>query len=504
MKKIENTSIDQVNKVSLPIFLKSIANYKKNLFKAGMILLLCLSQISCKKFVEIDVPQNQLVTSSVFNNSETAVAALTAVYSQMMDKEFMPYMISLYCGLAADELTNYSTETNLRVYTNSLTAADAPTNKIWTLGYSFIYQANSVFEGCGSSENLLPAIKKQLMAEALFIRAYWTFYLVNLFGEVPLITSTNYINNAIAPRADIEMIYSQIVEDLLYAQENLNEEYVDGNSISNTTDRIRPNKYAAKALLSRVYLYHSEYNKAEQFATEVINNKAKYDTVGINTIFLKNSKEAIWQLMKPTPTQGINTWEGAYFILTSRPMSNFQNSSTISDRLYESFETGDLRKDLWIGKYTDTDQTPSVDYFFPNKYKVDNSGNVTEYSMLLRLAEQYLIRSEARAKQGNLNGAIEDVDVIRNRAHLPLIKDVNPAIDEDELLKAILKERQAELFTEWGHRWLDLKRTGKINDIMSAEAPIKGGSWDDWRQLWPIPQQELLNNSKLVQNFGYN
>jgi hypothetical protein len=72
-------------------------------------------------------------------------------------------------------------------------------------------------------------------------------------------------------------------------------------------------------------------------------------------------------------------------------------------------------------------------------------------------------------------------------------------------LNAILTERQHELFTEWGHRWLDIKRLGKADEIMSGIAPLKGGTWQSYKQLFPIPVQDIQRNPSLKghQNPGY-
>jgi len=112
------------------------------------------------------------------------------------------------------------------------------------------------------------------------------------------------------------------------------------------------------------------------------------------------------------------------------------------------------------------------------------------------LAEQYLIRAEARTNLGNINGAQEDLNIIRNRAGL----DNTTASTPSELLIAILKERYVELFTEHGHRWFDLKRMGFADDILS---PIKE-HWQTTDILLPIPETELQMNSNLKpQNSGY-
>jgi hypothetical protein len=115
--------------------------------------------------------------------------------------------------------------------------------------------------------------------------------------------------------------------------------------------------------------------------------------------------------------------------------------------------------------------------------------------MVLRLGEQYLIRSEARAQQNDLSGSESDINIIRSRALLSGISNLS----RDELLDTIAHERQVELFCEWGHRWFDLKRTGKLSAILR---PIKP-NWNDYAQLYPIPVTELANDPNLTQNPGY-
>jgi hypothetical protein len=117
--------------------------------------------------------------------------------------------------------------------------------------------------------------------------------------------------------------------------------------------------------------------------------------------------------------------------------------------------------------------------------------------MVLRLAEQYLIRAEARAQQNNLAGAKDDVDAVRLRAGLPVLPD---NLNRDEMLLAIEQERRIELFSEWGHRWFDLKRTGRALAVLS---PLKAGITAT-DLLYPIPLDALKTNPNLVQNPGYN
>jgi len=120
----------------------------------------------------------------------------------------------------------------------------------------------------------------------------------------------------------------------------------------------------------------------------------------------------------------------------------------------------------------------------------------------MRLAEQYLIRAETEANGagGGTNSAVQDLNIIRNRAGLA---NYSGATDKASLVTAILHERQVELFTELGHRWLDLKRTATVNAVMSVVTPQKGGTWDANWQLYPIPRTEIQVNPNLKQNPGY-
>ncbi|HEY8387562.1 MAG TPA: RagB/SusD family nutrient uptake outer membrane protein, partial [Parasegetibacter sp.] len=138
-------------------------------------------------------------------------------------------------------------------------------------------------------------------------------------------------------------------------------------------------------------------------------------------------------------------------------------------------------------------------YPYCSKYEGSSSGPVTDYSTILRLSEQFLIRAEARAKQGKLSGlnsAETDMNIIRNRAGLG---DISFA-SEAEFMSALQRERLSELFCEWGHRWLDLKRWGRADAVL---APIKGPGWQPTDVLYPIPEYQRLNSPEVSQNPGY-
>src|SRR5690606_30080805 len=123
------------------------------------------------------------------------------------------------------------------------------------------------------------------------------------------------------------------------------------------------------------------------------------------------------------------------------------------------------------------------------------TGTATEYSIILRLAEQYLIRAEARAKTGNTQGAAADLNKIRNRAGLPDTQTADP----QQLVTEIIAERRVELFTEFGHQFFDRQRTRLLDNTLQGVKP--GG--DSSNTLWPVPADEITVNPNITQNPGY-
>jgi hypothetical protein len=266
--------------------------------------------IGCKKFVQVGAPPTQLVTSSVFENSATATSALTGIYTQMSNNG-ESYWMALNNGLLADEFMNYSTQQpNIQLYTDEMTAVVSP-NSRWDPIYNYIYQANAIIGGLQNNGNIDLAIEQQLTGEALFIRAFWLFYLTNMYGAIPLVTTTSYTTNGTMSRSSQTEVYRQIITDLSQAQNMLNSNYVDGSDTTITTERTRPTRWSAAALLSRVYLYTQKYDSAEIEATAVINNTNLYSLCqNLNNVFLANSTEAIWQLQVPLPNSNVATYDG--------------------------------------------------------------------------------------------------------------------------------------------------------------------------------------------------
>jgi starch-binding outer membrane protein, SusD/RagB family len=458
-------------------------------FHTMFFLLLSITIASCKKMIEIEKPQDLITTDAIFTDDKTATSSVVGIFSRMMQNRlyFASGAMTLYPGMTADEFYSSSPNAGRDVFkNNNLLAGDnIIRNNIWRFGYFHIYQANACLEGLENANRITPAYRSQLTGEAKFIRAFCYFYLVNVFGDVPLITNTDYKTNSTLARASANKVYELIVQDLKEAQEML-------PNRSAAAEKVRPGKWAATALLARTYLYMGDWVNAEAQATAIIDANYYSLVPDLNTVFLANSSEAIWQLMPViTNSTGNNTHEGFLFVAACAAC---RPDIRLTRYLLNSFETNDKRKAAWVAVKTINGE----DYYSPLKYKVRSNypSAATEYYMVLRLAEQYLIRAEARAQQDKVQGAQDDLNIIRARAGL----SGTTANDKASLLAAIEHERQIELFAEWGHRWFDLKRTGRADAVLGVE---KGANWQSTDALYPIPFEEIKINPALTQNPGY-
>lgn len=445
---------------------------------------------ACDQFLEVDVPGNRISNSVAFSDDNTADAVVAGIYTDLYTSPGFASgsvnSVTSISGLSSDELTNIPrTDRSLLDFEeNEITTANANALSLWASMYKTIYEANAALSGLVNSPNLTKQVSERLRGESLFIRGFTYFYLVNFFGEVPLLTSTDYKVNSSFNRNATSEIYTQIISDLSSAEQLLPASYHNGQ-------RIRPNKSAASALLARIYLFTGDWARAEDKSTLVISNNSYELSENISNVFLSSSKEAIWQLRPPD--DAFYTNEGFTFNIAQAQKLNAINSTVIG-----AFESNDKRLTNWIASYT---LSSGAKMYLPQKYKrADLSALTNEFYVVMRLAEVYLIRAEARIKQGKVQPAISDLDIIRDRAGLPLIGSSNPTISQAELFVLLQKEKRLEFLVEWGHRWLDIKRWDVASDIL---APVKS-KWSGEDELYPIPQSEInKNNSLKPQNPGY-
>ncbi|MBB5438554.1 hypothetical protein HDC92_002230 [Pedobacter sp. AK017] len=454
------------------------------------IAILLSSLSACNQYLSIAPPINYISGGLVFNDEESAKAAITGIYSNMASGGYPNgniNSIGTITGMCADEFINYPAQYDEFHRNAILPTTSSPA---WNLSYQYIYTANAIWEGVTKSTVLSDAVKTQLEGECKFIRAFCYFHLTNLFGDVPLNLNTDYQANSLSGRTAQTEIYHQIIKDLLDAQRLLGNDFY-------TTERVRPNKWTATALLARVYLYTKNYSEAEIHASRIIANTAMFSLkTDLNQVFIKNSTEAIWQLYPNTA--GRNTNEGVLFLLTGTPAN-----VSLTQNLIDAFDPSDKRRIQWIGNITVNNKT----YYYPAKYKVGAVAALSEYSMVFRLAEQYLIRAEARINLDKIELGIGDLNTLRTRARLaPTIAVPNPLpalqlnLLKPDALLAVENERRFELFSESAHRWFDLNRTNRSEVILPL---IKGASWQNTDKLFPIPQAERNNNPNVKQNNGY-
>ncbi|HEY0174756.1 MAG TPA: RagB/SusD family nutrient uptake outer membrane protein [Pedobacter sp.] len=474
---------------------------------ASLFLLSLVFGTGCKKFLDVPLPTDKLAADGAYSTDNSAGAVITGIISNASStipyggSESVGYRTSLYVddfqNINPLSPINTAYTTNNVYYTNALTSAYSA---LWPILYKQLYYCNLAIEGITANQDKL-VNKNQWLGEALFLRAFTYFDLVNLYGDIPFTTTSDYLTNNQLSRSPKTQVYTQMIADLKQAESLLGTVYLDGTG-STTVNRARPNQYVAAALLARVYLYNGDWPNAEAEATKVINNTSAYAMVAPAVAFLANSQETLWALVPMASNApatvgdyGLYNSGMANSYPTQAPMAVF-SMTPISQSLLNTFEPNDARVTNWLRITTTV--TPAQSYYFPNKYKSNVAG--TEFNIVLRLAEQYLIRSEARARQNNISGAATDLNVVRTRAGL----GGTTAATQADMVNAVIKERRVELFSEYGHRFYDLKRTGTIDAVMTAAEAVKGGTWNSQAQIWPIPLSDILANPHLTQAPGYN
>lgn len=456
------------------------------------LLLAAALTVSCKKLIEVpSVPYGYVTSAQAFGDSADIMSSFAGIYINFQSEVGPALPLQEYMGLASDELVfgeNPQYYPDYVIYaSNSLIASDAQAGSFWSsmYGSQSLYQINVCLEGIRGNTAISAALNQQLMGELHVLRAVYYFQLANLFGGVPLVTSTNYAVTQSVPRTSKDSVYAWIQTELDSAVQLLTPVYP-------YTNKARPNVYVAQALKAKVYLYMKQWADAANAVTTVMNTGAYQLEQNLNNVFLDGSTEALWQI--PGVSNSVQTNEGATFVPYS---SGIIPTWYLTPFLLKAFEPGDGRLTNWVGMNSVTDDNgATTNYYYPNKYK-NNSIGLTplEDEMVLRLGELYLIRAEALAEQGKLDSAKADLDVLRSRAGLSGVT----AASQTDVLTAVLHERQVELFTEWGNRWFDLVRTGAADTVLGKEKP----GWQSHQALLPIPLNEIQLNSKLTQNSGY-
>lgn len=470
--------------------------------------------ISCSDFLELE-PESQSIavnntsTDSVYFHSANEVeAALAAAYGDFKNEYYqLDYFVN-GDAQSDDAYAGGDNPANFQLDDYNIDATNSNVSRDWRYLYSTIGKTNTIINNLeGDIPGLTAERKKQIIGEASFIRAFMYFQAVQLWGDVPLqLTEVKSISAAeldniyaiIFPaRTSQDDVYNQIIKDLETALSNVQTTAAHKGIVT---------KGAVNAVLAKVYATRvpADWNKVLAYCNDVISGGytllPNYDDLWNNTA--ENTAESIFEI-----NYNGGASDGNWGVKIFRGL-DWKKFNLPSNDLVKAFDAeGDVvRKNASVtfqdvsGKWSDA-HWPQTQYPFINKYRKFDEGSNQNY-IFIRLADILLLKAEALNENGDLAGALQLVNQIRKRAKLA---DTNAA-NKDAARAVIAKERRLELAFE-GHRWYDLKRTGKaievINNAVGPNGEKLGYNLTQEKLLWPIPQSELDKNTKLSQNPGY-
>jgi hypothetical protein len=430
-----------------------------------------LAVAACDSPLDID-PTSSIPTDEALKTAREVRTAVVGTYEALQASALYSRELTVYPELYADnlEFTGTYTTTDGQVANRNIFATNVAIRNMWRASYAGINRANTVLAALPNVADLTEANHDQYRGEALFLRALNYLNLVRYFGGVPLILEpTMEIGEKdLVARSTQEEVYQQIVADLSDAVILL-----EGKrpAIGHATQG------AAQALLARAYLDEGQWALARELATAVIDGGDYRLTEDYARLFeSKNSDEAILELQYST----IDSNSQAFWYFPD-DLGGRQGYAPTQD-LYDAYEDGDLRRDFSIG-INDGE-------LYGKKYFRISGGDDNVF--VIRLAEMYLIRAEANARLHAAPADVRaDIDLIRARAGLENLSGTIGT--EEQLISAILQERRVEFAME-GHRFFDLRRTGRAEQLLEIDAN---------RLLFPIPQGERDVNRNLGQNDGY-
>lgn len=450
-----------------------------------LIYILTLSVLftSCKKFLDVQ-PELQVDQSEAIINSGTAATAVNGLYNTLATTNYYGSNFPALAYLSAGDIQWTGSQSDPSEITKHLTSAtNCYVQSAWTAIYKTVSSANYIIAKVPAVTDplLTTATRNQYLGEAYFIRALAYFDLARGWGGVQLIlnpTNTSTDNTGI-PRSSLADIYAQVLKDLNTAEPLL----------PTTVNRNRATQATVWALKARLYLYTKQWSLAEEYASRVINDTQNYTLVTPYSAFFANNaastNESVFELAYTTSnTNGHSNWwlppalggrrewapSDALVALLNNPAVGGNRNALIA----QTAPPGNL----WYGKL----------------YYRTPLG--TDPAYIIRIAELYFIRSEARAQQGNLTGAnsaLSDLNAVRSRAGIA----ASTASTLNDILLALEKEREVEFPFE-ADRWFNLVRTDRAQTVLSLP--------DKHLYLFPIPYNETLVDPQLAgvnRNPGY-
>ncbi|KAA0126794.1 RagB/SusD family nutrient uptake outer membrane protein [Chryseobacterium sp. SN22] len=449
-----------------------------------LMLAALLGMAGCEKYLETDFPNNQLATELIFEDEKTADAALAGLYAALWTGSVVSGTSDgsgALLGTYADDVTCVFTGAGnpiLDIYNNQPLATNSTVSLVWTNAYQQVYMANSIIEGTAGSKSLSQPAKDRIIGEALLIRSLVYFYLYNIYGEVPYTATTDYVYNSNLNRMPKNDFLVKLETDISEAVNLLPASY-------RNAERIYVNKAAGYVLLAKMKMLAGKWQEAELLCRTIIQNGDYVFQSDLSKVFQKTGKHLIWQLKPKNNTDPTN--EALLYNFVSVPTSFVLNPDLIS-----SFSAGDLRWNHYFTAVVSGSQTN----YKQTKYKVTATSNTTEYSVVYRLEDVYLMLAESLNRQNKTGQAVPFINHTRQRAGLTAL---GTSISQSQAMDEMKNERRREFFAEHGSRFLDLKRWGQLDQLK----PVKP-NWKPTNQFFPLPQKEMLLNKNLTpQNDGY-
>jgi len=437
-------------------------------------------------------PVSQITSNQAFSNLNSAEGAVNGMYNNLQT----PYMwrVQVITDVASDMSQQIDTW-------DALIAADefnwsvdnSEVEDLYTSYYRCIDIANNIITYVPQMD-IDQSVKDDMVGQAYWIRGLAYFDLARLFGGYPQVygelgavivtePSSGVSDSDMRPRSSLTETYAQAESDLQQALQLLPE-----SRSSTVLTKVKATKPAARALLARYYLYNRQWDLAEQYATEAIAGKPL--SVPFMTIFRsKNTEESLFEVQfNNVDINGLRNWY--YPSNLSARGGTALHQSTYSAT---TADPDDVRAQLLA-------RNPTMNTYYPTKWDDPQEGDNFQ---LLRLAEQYLIRAEARAELGSLDEALADLNIVRARAGL----DPRSADSKDAVISAIMDERRLEFVGE-GQRWFDVIRRGLGLNTFTGIVRTTGSQpsyslTEPGRQVLPIPSVETRANPNIVQNEAY-
>jgi len=490
--------------------------------KKIIILSIALINTACESFLD-EKPADRLVESNFYSGSKDAEAAVSAAYQQLTTiyNRLMYNLGELPTDVMKNGLGMPNTYLQdlefLRFNASNTFVAD-----MWNNNYAGIMKANSAVNNIPRI-TMNSTLQERLIAEAQFLRALYYFNLVRYFGGVPLVTKLESINDALGPRASVEEVYTQIIDDLKIAETVLPVTYGEA-------DLARATKGAAKILLGKVYLTKGDFESAKTKLAEVVENESDYG-YGLHADYGANWRpeteagiEAVFYIEYKKPpliTNGEMGLAGPKYSVPGGSIGvNGSNEADIpTQELWDSFDENDLRRGINLRyEFTNMSTLEVVRSSIPlfGKYWIDGitASNQCDINMhIIRYADALLMYAEALNETGESNKAHSVLNRVRERAFGNSSGNFS-GLTKEQFRTIILDERRLEFPIE-GHRWFDLARTGTFIERMKAHSVYEAGVAEsnktqlaqnikDYMILMPIPQREIdLRPDELTQNPGW-